>query len=576
MIAMLLVFWALGKLELAGSEDRWAEIVREMLIKKDFFHPTLNWVPYFDKPLFSYWFIVFFYMVTVTLNEFVVRLPSAIAGLVVLAMTVDLGKKLWDKNVGMTAGWVLLSSMGFLFWARTASADMENVAFIMLAVVWFFHNQDRPRFWSYLVFYIICFVGAQTKGLLTLVLPALVIAFFFLREQAVYQVWKKLGIRALVPFFLRDRRWRRHVNLAHLVAFFLGVFIYFLPFIISFTSGKTNVFKFDGIYMVFRENIERFFNPYDHKEPFYIYLYALPLLFLPWSLLLLNAVAGNWYLIKAKKMDRYTGWLLKAVIIIFLFFICSRSRRGYYILPLLPFCALQVAVFLVEKIKYERFNKIVLALYKWTAIVGLFVSLAVPLIWLSIRNAVSSKVPGLLLVMVPLLGIMGALPWCLKKTGTARLAALMKIPAAMAPVVVSVTVYMGGFFALIYPVTSSLCTTESFVMELKDLVGDAKCKEIVFYPDAPTKVLFYLKTAEAVTFIGYDEKGVDKLEEYSKRGFPGKFLITRRKYLPRIYKQLPELQKQAPLLEEKIYPFENKRNIRRKFIVWSIRERHEQ
>ena len=48
-----LVFFGLGQKSLSGSEDRWAEIARNMLLHHDWFHPTINGEIYFDKPLLS-------------------------------------------------------------------------------------------------------------------------------------------------------------------------------------------------------------------------------------------------------------------------------------------------------------------------------------------------------------------------------------------------------------------------------------------------------------------------------------------------------------------------------------------
>jgi len=71
-VAILLFFWALGDRGLWGSEGRWAEVVREMFLTGDFFHPTINGDPYFDKPLLTYWFIALVSAVTGSLNEWTV------------------------------------------------------------------------------------------------------------------------------------------------------------------------------------------------------------------------------------------------------------------------------------------------------------------------------------------------------------------------------------------------------------------------------------------------------------------------------------------------------------------------
>ena len=54
-VAFISIFSLLGVNSFFRSEDRWAEIVREMLLTGDWFHPAIDFVIYFDKPLLSYW-----------------------------------------------------------------------------------------------------------------------------------------------------------------------------------------------------------------------------------------------------------------------------------------------------------------------------------------------------------------------------------------------------------------------------------------------------------------------------------------------------------------------------------------
>ena len=66
---ILLLFLGLGHRSLWGSEGRWAEITREMLVSGDFFHPTIGGDPYFDKPLVTYWIIAAFSALVGRLDE---------------------------------------------------------------------------------------------------------------------------------------------------------------------------------------------------------------------------------------------------------------------------------------------------------------------------------------------------------------------------------------------------------------------------------------------------------------------------------------------------------------------------
>ena len=133
--AVIALFMFLGHNALWGSEDRWAEIAREMMLTGDILHPAINWQVYFDKPHLTYWLILPFGYLAGGLNEFIVRLPSALAALVGLYGTMVLGRKLFSAQVALAGCWMLLTGYGFLFWARAAAADVANLSAIILAVM---------------------------------------------------------------------------------------------------------------------------------------------------------------------------------------------------------------------------------------------------------------------------------------------------------------------------------------------------------------------------------------------------------------------------------------------------------
>ena len=321
--AFFLLFWGLGVRSLWGSEGRWAEIAREMLISGDFFHPTIGGEPYFDKPLLTYWVIAAFSTATGRLNELIIRLPSGFAAIVTLVCTVYLGWRLWSRQAGWLAGGLLLTSYGLLMYSHVASAETENLAAVMLAVTWYWTRRDRPGFVTFLVFYLIMFFGSHMKGLTGFVVPVLVI----------------------LPDLLRQRRWRWLLWPSHWLAFGIGIAVYFAPFVYAALS-RPESYQQSGLALVFRENILHYVQPFDHKGPIYLYLGAVPLLTLPWVPILVGALVAS--IRSWKKLDGNTRWLLQAILIIFVFFTLSGSRRNYYILPILPFCMLLMAVFLVE------------------------------------------------------------------------------------------------------------------------------------------------------------------------------------------------------------------------------------
>ena len=87
----------------------------------------------------------------------------------------------------------------------------------------------------------------------------------------------------LLPDLLRGGRWRQHLNVWNVLALGIGLGVYLLPFVLAnMTRGD---YSSTGLDLVLRENIERYVNPFDHKEPFYVYFYYVPFLFFPWTAL---------------------------------------------------------------------------------------------------------------------------------------------------------------------------------------------------------------------------------------------------------------------------------------------------
>src|SRR5437868_9374032 len=56
-VSAFLLLFGLGARELWGAETRWANIALQMLQTGDYFDPYLKGMPYYDKPLPSYWLI---------------------------------------------------------------------------------------------------------------------------------------------------------------------------------------------------------------------------------------------------------------------------------------------------------------------------------------------------------------------------------------------------------------------------------------------------------------------------------------------------------------------------------------
>ncbi|HXX93607.1 MAG TPA: glycosyltransferase family 39 protein, partial [Planctomycetota bacterium] len=309
----------LGTPNLWGHEGTWALICREMMRTGDYVHPYLFGDEYYDKPLLSYWIMIGFARLLGRLDEWAIRLPGALAALLALASTVRLGRCLFGRGAGLMAGWMLLGCYIFTYWARIGTADILNIAAITAGVAWYFDRRDRPGFLTYGGFFFILAVGAQMKGLIAPVVTVLVI----------------------LPDLGALGRWKRHLRSPWLyAAVLLGAGLYLAPFLAS-NAGGGGSYQSTGIVEAIRESLGRYLNPFDHQEPFTVYAKYLPAYALPWTFLLPFVIwraCREW-----KTLDPASRWPLWASLLIFLFLTLGRSRRNYYILPILPFLVLAVA-----------------------------------------------------------------------------------------------------------------------------------------------------------------------------------------------------------------------------------------
>lgn len=542
LVAVLLLFWALGESGLWTAEGRWAEVTREMFLTGDFFHPTINGEPYFDKPLLTYWLIALISTLTGRLDEWTVRLPSAISGLLALWATVYLGRRLWSAEVGRTAGWILLTTYSFLFWSRAGTADMENMATVTLALAWYWARRDRPNFSAFFVFYLIAFIGSLTKGLTALIVPVL----------------------AVLPDIFTKGRWRTVLRPSHFLAMALAGCIYLAPFIYA-SITRVN-YQASGLALVFQENIQRFFQPFDHKEPFYCYFYYLPMLFMPWTPMFLGACAGMarcW-----KGLDSQTRWLIKATLLIFLFFTASGSRRSYYILPILPLCALWTAAFLnadsVAFTAFAVFRRWGLRIQAGLLAVLAFIYIASPIIWPVLMDRIGFMAPQGLKAATLVCGLTVFVLLVFSFRHSGLLSAVLGTARPAASLVAAVAVFMGVFFCWQVRALEIYRTERPFSLELKARLVGVDPEQVAFFDKVSANALFYLDFSRPVKLLPDQEAARRFIESKSTNNV----LISRRKYLAKLIPILPADLIKRPDFAEEVQTWEGKGS--RKLVAWDL------
>jgi 4-amino-4-deoxy-L-arabinose transferase-like glycosyltransferase len=540
--AGFLLFWSLGSRGFWGSEGRWAEVSREMLLTGDFFHPRIGGDPYFDKPLLTYWFITGISAMTGVLNEWVVRLPSAIFGFICVFATFLLGKQIWSFKVGLLASWFMLTSYGLVLWSRTAAADTENLAAVTLCILWYWVRRDKLNFVTFVIFYLIAFLGALTKGLTAVVVPFI----------------------AIVPDLIMEKRWKVLFGLSHILALGVSLAVYLSPFIYASMTSPED-YQSSGLALVFQENIQRFFQPIDHKNPFYIYFYAVPMLVLPWAPILVVSIAG--LLPVWKSIGRKTQWLMAAMGIVFLFFTLSGSRRGYYILPILPLCALLMAVFLT----FIVHQRVVLLRYWGIKIqkvfcIGLIVAEAVipfALLFLNMRSHfdffTKLGLSGIIVAGAALLGYAIANRLMRKQDSYTQ-----DVRSLAGPIAATAVVF-AGFFLWQQPIIDTFRTERLFIEKVKAQANGLPASSIGVFPKNNATLLFYLNRPEPITVV----KTASDWNSFLSGKTP-KVVIMQSRSIEKVPLDCGWFLQKQPDIAENTQPWDSKSSRRGKWRAWII------
>lgn len=503
--ALILLLLNLGVAPLWASEDRWAEVARSMWLSGDWLHPAINGTVYFDKPLLTYWPIALLSFITGIMNEFIVRFPCVLAALAGLWGTRDLARRIsgGDEKTVNYSGWLLLGSYAYFFWARTAAAEMLNLTMILLAVDWFFLRREKAGFVTYLVFWLICFTGAWAKGLPALILPPAIVA-------------------ALV---FTDGSWKKHLQWQNLLknagACLCSAAVWLTPFYLAAVTAMPEYYRLPtdhnltGLGLVWRENIVRAFNPFDHdKEPFYAYIIHVPRLMVPYTLAVAGALAAavmNW-----KKLSTERRWLWLSAAVIFVLFSLSRSRRWYYILPIMPFLAIPTAAWIAEN---GRWCELVRKIYYWffvaAALAGVIGVVVLGIFWSDTDLWAVAQLLGVW-VILPALAVLVIMLLILRENRNWQ------------GVIAVITLAVALAFSFIHPAARSLASDRNFAASVQKALPELKAADMIYFHNEYPKLNFYLKLDRPVAVA----RKTDALQERLAQLNPGQkvYIISQYRY----------------------------------------------
>ncbi|MFW6359142.1 MAG: ArnT family glycosyltransferase [Chroococcales cyanobacterium] len=323
----LLIIHTDGQSLMAHDEGLYATRAKLMFQSGDWINP---WSTPHHKTPGPYWLVAASYSLF-GISEASARLPSLIASILSILLVYEIGKIILNKPVGWLAAAIL--NLGFLWfqYSRLTNPDVSFICLVLLGIWALLKAEKEPQYDN-----IFRFISGISFG------------FGFLMRSFMVV----LPILACLPYLIGENRRHRHLVKVEL---YLGLLIGLLP---TLAWGIACWLRYGqetwGALFGFVINLG---SEERHGNGLFYYLWHLPILTFPWSLLSLLGLSVAFY----KPIPRY-HLLLTGFPIVFLIELSLFSTRlPHYSLSIYPFIALLAALGLyclfnrpLEKVKAQR------------------------------------------------------------------------------------------------------------------------------------------------------------------------------------------------------------------------------
>ena len=323
MLVMVLALQGVGLFDHSlwtPDEPRVAEIAREMAASGDYLIPHHVRQPFLEQPPLYYATAALGFKFLGTGNEGNGRMASALYGILTLLVVFFSARRLYSETTAGLAVGILASSFLFFQVTHKMLVDSALVFFITLAMFGFFLDyQERFRY-GFKIFWLGMALAFLSKGIIGVAIPGAAVAVFIVWQgdlNRIRRIWAVPGLLLL-----------------------LGV-IGLWTAILYHAGGTEFLWTFYGY-----NQLGRFFNGAlytgGHVRPVYYYLTDFWAQGAPWSLLIIPFFITMRPLDSAKRF--LIAWFLVGLALLSL----ASTKRGLYLLPLMPAMAVMVAVWMSE------------------------------------------------------------------------------------------------------------------------------------------------------------------------------------------------------------------------------------
>lgn len=344
-LAVFTYFFGLWLPFFGPDEPRYAQVAREMFERGDWVTPTLGGFHWFEKPALLYWTQIASFNVF-GVSEYAARIGPALFGLGTVVALWFIGRAVAKDTSSFAARLAIIaaSTLGILVFARGASFDI-TVAFPLTAAMasyFIFDNRRNDKYSNLplVLFYVFVGVAVIAKGLIGIVFPYAIVVFYHVLQR------RLPSSHLIVSLF-----WG--TALAAAVAS-----VWYLP--MYWRHGWEFIDEF-----FVQHHFQRYTsNKYKHPQPFYFFIWVLPLMTLPWMPFFLAAIWNNAKAFVARlriqterddlPTDRLTTFAFAWLLVPLVFFSFSGSKLPGYILPAVPPAIVLASLYLNELAEKSR------------------------------------------------------------------------------------------------------------------------------------------------------------------------------------------------------------------------------
>ena len=319
--AFALPLLVLGSPLIEVDDARYAEVPRAMAASGDWILPSLNAMPYVEKPPLWYWLSA----ASIKLfgaSEAAARLPMLLLSLLGAGGIFWLGSWLYSPNIGRTAALATATAGLWLFLAHNLTLDLPVSVFLLWTTAFILRTLERPADarWAAPAAWLAAALAFLSKGLISVLFPVLWTAVLI----GLFPRWRRPALKLLSP---------PGFGLAALLV---------APWFLAVQARRP-----DFLHTFFIEqHFQRYLTPkYSRGAPWWFYFVVLPTGLLPWTAPFLSGMAKT---IRRPFTDSRATALALWVLGVIAFFTTSHSKLATYALPVLPHAALLAALSLED------------------------------------------------------------------------------------------------------------------------------------------------------------------------------------------------------------------------------------